>query len=177
MSKLMTSAALAILVLLGAPAAFAADQPGAPSAPSASTQQRNSANQQGATATNPSGSDMIKPDQMRASKIIGGTVYDKNNQKIGDVKDLVLDKDGKVSDVVVDVGGFLGMGGKNVAVKISDIKSDNNRLTLDRTKDQLKQAADFKLDDRSTGAGTSASPVHGGQLGSGATGSSTQRKP
>jgi sporulation protein YlmC with PRC-barrel domain len=174
MSKLMTSVAMVTFVALSAPAAFAADQPGTPAA---STQQRNTANQQGATATNPSGSDMIKPDQMRGSKIIGGTVYDKNNQKIGEVKDLVLDKDGKVADVVLDVGGFLGMGGKNVAVKMSDLKTDNNRLTLDRTKDQLKQAADYKLEDRSTGAGTSASPVHGGQAGSGTSNGAPQRKP
>jgi sporulation protein YlmC with PRC-barrel domain len=166
MGKLMTSAALAALMALAVPGARAADE--STNTPKASTQQTNTANQQGATATNPSGSDQIKPDQMRASKIIGGTVYDENNQKIGDVKDLILDKDGKVADVVLDVGGFLGMGGKHVAVKMSDIKTDNNRLTLDRTKDELQQAANYQLEDKSTGAGTSASPTHGGRVGSGA---------
>ena len=67
--------------------------------------------------------------------------------------------------VVVDVGSFLGMGGKNVAVKLSDIKTDNNRLTLDRTKEQLQQMSDYQVEDRNTGAGGTASPVHGGKLG------------
>jgi sporulation protein YlmC with PRC-barrel domain len=105
--------------------------------------------------------------QMRASKVIGADVYDLHNQKIGDVQDLVLDKDGRVANVVVDVGSFLGMGGKNVAIKMSDIKTDHNRLTLDRTKDQLKQTAAYDLTDRDTGAGKSASPVTGGRVGSG----------
>jgi hypothetical protein len=69
--------------------------------------------------------------------------------------------------VVLDVGSFLGMGGKDVAVLPSDIKTDNNRLTLDRTKEQLQQMANYDLANRDTGAGTSTSPVHGGPLGSG----------
>ena len=109
----------------------------------------------------------IGANQMRASKVIGADVYDIHNQKIGDVQDLVLDKDGRVAKVVVDVGSFLGMGGKNVAVKMSDIKTDHNRLTLDRTKDQLKQTAAYDLTDRNTGAGKSASPATGGSVGSG----------
>jgi sporulation protein YlmC with PRC-barrel domain len=129
--------------------------------------ERNSANQQGATATNPAGSDMIKPDQMRASKVIGGTVYDRQNQKLGDVKDIVLDKDGKVAAVVVGMGGVLGVGEKDVAVKFSDIKTDNNRLTLDVNKEQLQQMPNYSLTERNTGAGTTTSPVHGGKIGSG----------
>jgi hypothetical protein len=75
------------------------------------------------------------------------------------VKDLILDKDAKGANVLV------GMGGKHVALKPTDFKTENNRLTVSKTKDELKQMAEFKLDDRNTG--TSASPVHGGQLGSG----------
>jgi hypothetical protein len=43
------------------------------------------------------------------------------------------------------------MGGKNVAGKMSDTNTDHNRLTLDRTKDQLKQTAAYDLTDRNTG--------------------------
>lgn len=164
MRKSMTAtAALALLVALALPSANAADY------------ERNTANQQGATATNPAGSDMIKPDQMRASKIIGANVYDVNNEKIGDVSDIVLDKDGRVAAVVVGVGGFLGVGEKDVAVRLGDIKTSHNRLTLDRTKQQLQQAAAYRLTDETTGAGTSVSPVHGGQAGSEAP-SSTHRR-
>ena len=110
---------------------------------------------------------MIQPDEMRASKIIGSTVYDVQNRDIGNVKDLILGKDGKVDKVVLDVGSFLGMGGKYVAVPLSDIKTDHNRLTLDRSKEQLQQMAEYRLEDRTTGAGSSTSPPEGGRLGTG----------
>jgi len=109
----------------------------------------------------------IQPDQIRASKMIGSAVYDVQNRKIGSVKDLVLDRDGQVASVVVDVGAFLGMGGKYVAVSPRDFKTDHNRLTLDLTKEQLQHTQNYRLENSYTGAGTSTSPVHGGHLGSG----------
>jgi len=109
----------------------------------------------------------IQSDQIRASKMIGSAVYDVHNRKIGRVKDLVLDRDGQVASTIVDVGAFLGMGGKYVAVPLRDIKTDDNRLTLDMTKEQLQQAQSYRLENPNTGAGTSTSPVHGGRLGSG----------
>ena len=105
------------------------------------------------------GETMIQPDQIRASKMIGSAVYDLQNRRIGHVKDLVLDRDGQVASVVVDVGAFLGMGGKYVAVNLRDLKTDHNRLTLDLTKEQLQQAQDYRLENRNTGAGNSTSPV------------------
>jgi sporulation protein YlmC with PRC-barrel domain len=106
----------------------------------------------------------IQTDQIRASKMIGSAVYDVQNRKIGSVDDVILNKNGKVDAVVIDVGSFLGMGGKDVAVLPSDIKTDNNRLTLDRTKEQLQQMATYNLENRNTGAGTSTSPVEGGRI-------------
>lgn len=111
--------------------------------------------------------EIIQLDQMRASKVFGSAVYDVQNRDIGKVRDLVLDRDGRIASVVVDVGSFLGVGGKNVAVKLNDLKTDNNRLTLDRTKEQLQQVASYNLENKSTGAGTTASPVTGGKAGSG----------
>ena len=96
--------------------------------------------------------------------MIGSAVYDVQNRKIGSVADLILGKDGKVDAMVLDVGSFLGMGGKHVAILPGDIKTDNNRLTLDRTKEQLQQMANYDLVNRNTGAGTSTSPVEGGRL-------------
>lgn len=98
--------------------------------------------------------------------MIGSTVYDVQNRNIGSVKDLILDRDGKIDAAVIDVGSFLGMGGKYVAVLLTDIKANNNRLTLDRTKEQLQQMAAYDLENRNTGAGSSTSPVTGGRLGS-----------
>jgi sporulation protein YlmC with PRC-barrel domain len=110
-------------------------------------------------------SHIIQPDEVRASKMIGSAVYDQQNRDIGKVSDIILNKDGRVDAVVVDVGSFLGMGGKYVAVPLNAIKTDNNRLTLDRTKEQLQQMAAYQLENRDTGAGTSTSPTTGGHLG------------
>jgi sporulation protein YlmC with PRC-barrel domain len=109
----------------------------------------------------------IQPDQMRASKMIGSRVYDLRNRNIGKVRDLIVDRDGMIDFVIVDVGTFLGMGGKRVPVKLSDFKTDNNRLTLDVTKEQLQKMADYWVRDRNTGTGSSTSPIHGGKIGSG----------
>ena len=89
----------------------------------------------------------MKPGEIRASKFIGSSVYDVHNQKIGSVKELIFDRAGRIDRAVVDVGTFLGMGGKLVAVGLGDIKTDNNRLTLDMTKDQLKAAQQFRYRD------------------------------
>jgi sporulation protein YlmC with PRC-barrel domain len=155
MTKTMSAVALA--ALLGAmPVAYA-------QAPHSTT-----ANPRPATAANMNrAEETIQTDQIRASKMIGSMVYDVQNRKIGKVRDLILDRDGKIAAVVVDVGTFLGMGGKSVAVKLTDLKTDNNRITLDRTKEQLQQMANYRLENRNTGAGSTTSPVHGGKLGSG----------
>jgi len=104
----------------------------------------------------------IRSNELRASKIIGSSVYDRNNEKIGSVQDIILGTGGKVDSVIVDVGTFLGMGGKNVAVQMSEIKTDHDRLTLGMSKNQLQQAPNYQLTDRNTGAGQTASAPKGG---------------
>ena len=156
MTKTMSAmSAIALALLLGA----------APMAYAQTAQHPTNANPRSTNANQ--AEETIQPDQIRASKMIGSSVYDVQNRNIGKVRDLVLDKDGKIATAVIDVGTFLGMGGKSVGVKLSDLKTDNNRLTLDRTKEQLQQMANYRLKDRNTGAGSTTSPVHGGKLGSG----------
>jgi sporulation protein YlmC with PRC-barrel domain len=75
-----------------------------------------------------------------ASKLIGSIVYDTQNEDIGSVEDIVLDRSGSVVDVVIAVGSFLRVGGKYVSVPLNDVKMDNHRLTLDRSKEHLKSA-------------------------------------
>jgi sporulation protein YlmC with PRC-barrel domain len=60
--------------------------------------------------------------QWRASKVIGINVYNDNNEKIGDIEELIVDKSGKVENVVLGVGGFLGMGEHYVAVPMEKLK-------------------------------------------------------
>jgi sporulation protein YlmC with PRC-barrel domain len=87
-------------------------------------------------------------DQMASSKIVGKSVYNTNNEKIGEVNDLIVDSTGKVAGVVVGVGGFLGMGERNVALTYSSVKftkdsKGNDRITVAATKDQLKALAPY----------------------------------
>jgi sporulation protein YlmC with PRC-barrel domain len=90
-----------------------------------------------------------KPDQWLATKFKGTDVLGSDNQKIGDVSDILFDKTGKVEAFVVSVGGFLGMGSKEVALAPSsfDVVPGQNgsadKLKLAATKDELKQAQNF----------------------------------
>jgi sporulation protein YlmC with PRC-barrel domain len=100
----------------------------------------------------------MRDDQMRASKLIGSAIYDPADQKIGTVDELVLNPDGKVADVVIGVGGFLGAGEKRVAVPMAELKrGKNEHFVLAATKDSLKQMGNFELTTGSTaGSGSSA---------------------
>jgi sporulation protein YlmC with PRC-barrel domain len=91
-----------------------------------------------------------KPDQLLASKVKGTDVIGSNNEKIGDVSDMLFDKDGKILAYVVGVGGFLGIGAKDVALSPASFQivpaseRESMKLKLSMTKDELKTAADFK---------------------------------
>lgn len=60
--------------------------------------------------------------QWQSSKLIHMNVYNGKNEKIGDIKELMLDKSGKVDTVAIGVGGFLGMGEHTVGVKFDQLK-------------------------------------------------------
>ena len=82
------------------------------------------------------------------------SVYDPSDNKIGEVKDVLLSPDGKVNALIVGVGGFLGMGEKDVAVPFNAVKHTAKDgkvyLTLDISRDALKAAPGFKYDRNST---------------------------
>ena len=81
-------------------------------------------------------------------------VYDPSDNKIGDIKDVLIDKSGQVKVLIVGVGGFVGMGEKDVAVPFDAVKSttkDNKTyLVMNANKDELKNAAGFTYDRAST---------------------------
>ena len=58
----------------------------------------------------------------RTSKMISLNVYNNNNEKIGDINELITDSSGKIDAVVIGVGGFLGMGERNVGLPWSQLK-------------------------------------------------------
>jgi sporulation protein YlmC with PRC-barrel domain len=94
-------------------------------------------------------------DQVRASALMGKELYGADDQSIGEVADLVLQEDGKTRAAIVDVGGFLGVGEKRVAIPFDQIQitaQDNNepKLTVAMTKEQLEQAPAWQ--DRTMGS-------------------------
>jgi sporulation protein YlmC with PRC-barrel domain len=74
-----------------------------------------------------------KEGQWRSSKLIGVNVYNDNNEKIGDINELIIDKSGKVDNVVLGVGGFLGMGEHYVAVPMEKLKWVNEPVRTSST--------------------------------------------
>ena len=82
------------------------------------------------------------------------SVYDPANSKIGEIMDVLLSADGKVNALIIGVGGFLGMGEKDVAVPFNavkhTVKDGKVYLTLDTTKDALKAAPGLKYDRATT---------------------------
>ncbi|MFS8145499.1 PRC-barrel domain-containing protein [Rhizobium sp. BR 249] len=90
------------------------------------------------------------PDQVSANTYIGQSVYNANNESIGSVNDLILKKDGGIVAAIVGVGGFLGIGEKDVAVPMEKITIAQNtqdgsvKLTTDETAESLKAAPEFK---------------------------------
>jgi len=75
-----------------------------------------------ATAPAASSGKMILKNNWRASKLMGLDVYNEANEKLGDINELILDKNGKVNAVVIGVGGFLGMGEHDIAVTMDKLK-------------------------------------------------------
>lgn len=83
------------------------------------------------------------------------SVYDPQENKIGEVMDVLVDKAGKVTSLIVGVGGFIGVGQKDVAVPFDAVrltKKSNDKwyLVMNTTKDDLKNAPGFKYDRNST---------------------------
>jgi len=110
-----------------------------------------------------------RQDQFLASKFKGTDVIGTDDKKIGDVSDILFDKDGKIEAYVVGVGGFLGIGAKDVALAPSAFqvvpgdksKNESDKLKLSMTKDELKQAANFepyKAPSSTTGSATTTRP-------------------
>ncbi|WP_028750558.1 PRC-barrel domain-containing protein [Rhizobium leucaenae] len=89
-------------------------------------------------------------DQMSAKTYIGQSVYNGQNKSIGSIDDLILQKQGGIVAAIVGVGGFLGLGQKNVAVPFDKITATQNaqdgsmKLTTTETAESLKAAPEFK---------------------------------
>jgi hypothetical protein len=164
LKKLMVTTALTGLVI---GAAVAQGTPPAPSAPSPPAAQSSppatppakapemSSPAPSSAAADKSSAKFVnsqRSDQFLASKFKGTDVVGNDNEKIGDISDILFDKSGKVEAYVLGVGGFLGIGAKDVALAPSAFqvvpgdksKNEDDKLKLSMTKDELKQAATFE---------------------------------
>ena len=133
MKKIWTGAALAALFAFPA---FAQDP--APSRmknePPAPQEQRTKVESKG---------DAMTAGQISASELLDETVMNEANESVGDVNDVLIDTNGKIASVIVGVGGFLGMGEKNVALSFENLKfakdKDNDLVvTTNVTKETLQ---------------------------------------
>lgn len=95
------------------------------------------------------------PSEWLARVFLGADVQNASGERIGDINDLVFDRSGRISTVVLGVGGFLGMGEKNVAIPYSsltyDVSKDGTRIIIVAlSKDTLKLAPVFKAIEKTT---------------------------
>jgi sporulation protein YlmC with PRC-barrel domain len=180
LKKLMVTTAITGL-MIGAAAAEGTPPSSSPSTPPAATESAPAAKspamtdpapKPSAAATAPGSSsakfvNSQRSDQYLASKFKGTDVIGSDEQKIGDVSDILFDKDGKIEAYVVGVGGFLGIGAKDVALAPSAFqvvagdksKNESDKLKISMTKDELKQATNFepyKAPSATTGMGSPA---------------------
>jgi sporulation protein YlmC with PRC-barrel domain len=92
---------------------------------------------------------MQTADEYRTSQLVGSKVYNNANENIGSIEDIVLKPDGSLDEVVLSVGGFLGIGDKYVSVPFTALKVSRDGSSLkvmtDGTKDSLKALPDYKF--------------------------------
>lgn len=174
-SKLLSAICMPAALAVGAATAFAQTPPPAPSpSPSAPAENMPETTPAPSPSPAPSVTDPVpaKPDtsaemkspsagtfasnqsadEWRSSKLVGLAVYNTANEKVGDINDLILGPDGKISNAVIGVGGFLGLGEKLVAVSFSDLQLNRDadgsmHVTINSTKEALENAPDFKYTD------------------------------
>jgi len=78
-------------------------------------------------------------------QILGKPVYNDKNEKVGDVDDLIIAPDSSVSYAIIGVGGFLGLGERQVAIPVNDFKGGEGRIVLPgATKDALQAMPSFQ---------------------------------
>jgi sporulation protein YlmC with PRC-barrel domain len=96
----------------------------------------------------------VKPADVMSSKLVGIDIYNNQNEKLGEIDDLVIEGGKTVTGLVVGVGGFLGMGESYVVLDPSTVvlnQKDNVwRAFVDTNKDTLKNAPKFQYTKKKT---------------------------
>lgn len=89
-------------------------------------------------------------EELTADDLTGASAYDINDERIGEVSDLLLTDDGKIQSAIVDVGGFLGIGEKPVQLEMSKLdilRAEDGRdirVYISMTEEELEQLPDYE---------------------------------
>jgi sporulation protein YlmC with PRC-barrel domain len=127
--------------------------------------------------TQPAGAGQIMTqmprDLMRGSQLMGIDVYGADNQKIGDIDEVLVDRQGKIHGLVVGVGGFLGIGQKDVAIPFDQVQWMSNQEVQASATTNQGGANTAGTTVPSTATGGTAQPSTTGSTASGGTGGMT----
>jgi hypothetical protein len=85
----------------------------------------------------------------RSSDIVGKPLYSENNERIGEIEEILFSSDGRVTAAIVSVGGFLGMGERKVAltfaaIRMSKDSNGNHRMLITVDRDALRAAPEYR---------------------------------
>lgn len=114
-----------------------------------------------------------QPGQWLASKLIGTTVAGANNESIGDVNDVLMDRNGHAVAVVVGVGGFLGIGEKDVAVPFQQLEFASRGATATSGSGSATTGSTGSTATTGSGTGATASGSNASSSASGPGGSAS----
>ena len=94
----------------------------------------------------------------RASKVVGLNVYNDNNEKIGSINDILMDKGGNVKAAVISVGGFLGMGAHLVAISFDKVKFSDEPVVYTGASNTSPPGANRPSSTMTTGSTATTNP-------------------
>jgi sporulation protein YlmC with PRC-barrel domain len=110
-------------------------------------------------------------DLMRGSQLMGIDVYGADNQKIGDIDEVLVDRQGKIHGLVVGVGGFLGIGQKDVAIPFDQVQWMSNQEVQASANATQRSTNTADTTVPSTATGGAGQPATTGSTAAGTTGS------
>lgn len=97
------------------------------------------------------GYDRVEAKDVSADMLMKKTVYDVNDNDVGDVTDMIFDQEGKITDIVIDFGGFLGIGSNQVSLEFKEltVMADEGykdvRLYVDATKEEIQNLPEYEV--------------------------------
>jgi len=103
--------------------------------------------------------DMSFKGDWRASKVVGLNVYNAQNENVGSINDLLVDKSGNIKAAVISVGGFLGMGARLVAVPFDKMKFSTEPVAYTGVSSNAPGAGGAKPPATTTTGSTAGSPA------------------